>query len=445
MESPAIVPAGQGTSPNLCVLGLRVFELSVYHILLSLFGGAIVLAYWLPRFLSGREPATAALLILFGFLGFGLVPDLPATIGPAALPSAWERMAEVCVIAGLFGVGLRIDRLRGIALWRPTIMLLAVVMPVTIAAVALAGMAAGLSLAAAVLLGAVLAPTDPVLASDVQVGPPTEGGEHPVRFALTTEAGLNDGLAFPFVHLGLALVATGVSTSVLTEWLWRDVGWRIAVGGAAGLGLGWLMSRILFCWPARNRLADTGSGVVALAGIFLVYGLTELVEGYGFIAVFVAAVTLRRIESGHRFHTALHDFSEAIERALTAVLLVALGAAIPSLLPSLDWAGAAIAVALIFAIRPIVGWVALSGSMGDWRERGVVASYGIRGIGSIYYLAYANSHAKLAEIDRLWAIVGLTIVVSSIAHGLTAGFAVGKAEEEPSRSDNGKTSPGPAA
>jgi NhaP-type Na+/H+ or K+/H+ antiporter len=335
------------------------------------------------------------------------------------------------VVAGLFGVGLRIDRLSSRKLWMPTIRLLAIAMPLCIMAVALMGWAfAGMTMVGALLLAAVLAPTDPVLAGDVQVGAPLEGGEHPVRFSLTTEAGLNDGLAFPFVYLALAVAAAGGFTAeVITEWLWLDVAYRIAVGTASGAALGWLIGKLLFSWPGKNALANTESGVIALAGVLAVYGLTELIEGYGFVAAFVSGLILRRQESEHRFHTQLHAFAQAIEHALTAVLLIALGAALPALLPSLTWQGAVVGAALIFVIRPLSGWLSLIGTMERGRERAVVAFYGVRGIGSIYYLAYAGSHAKLTNEAELWAIVAFTILLSTIVHGFTAGFAVERVTE----------------
>ncbi|GAA4720694.1 cation:proton antiporter [Sphingomonas lutea] len=406
-----------------------MFELSPYHLLLAAFGLAIILAYWLPRFFSGREPAASALLIGLGLLTFGWIPGMPSAIDPIALPKPWEVLSEICVVVGLFGVGLRIDRLADRKTWAPTVRLLAIGMPLCIAAVAYAGwMFAGMTFAGALLLAAVLAPTDPVLAGDVQVGPPLEGGEHPVRFSLTTEAGLNDGLAFPFVYLALAVAAAGGFTGeVLGDWLWRDVAYRIVLGVAAGAFLGWLLGKIMFDWPSKNALANTESGVIALAGVLAVYGLTELVEGYGFIAAFVSGLTLRRQESDHEFHTKLHDFTESIEHALTAVILIALGAALPALLPSLSWAAALISAALIFVIRPTVGWLSLIGTMDHGRERMVVAFYGVRGVGSIYYLAYAGSHMELTNEAELWAAVAVTILLSTIVHGFTAGLAVERA------------------
>lgn len=403
-----------------------MFGFEPYHILLAALGGAIILAYWLPRFLSGREPAASALLILAGFLAFVSVPGMPAAINPIEAPRPWEIVSELCLIVGLFATGLRIDRLVSRKRWAPTVRLLALAMPLTIGAVALFGWAAGgLTLAGGVLLGAILAPTDPVLAGDVQVGPPQEGGEHPVRYTLTTEAGLNDGLAFPFVHLGIAIAAAGgVGWGLVGEWLWRDMLFRVAMGVACGMALGWLLGRILFHWPRASALSATQSGVIAMAGVLLVYGMTELLEGYGFIAAFVAGVTLRRSETRHAFHRTLHDFLESLEHALTAILLVALGGVLPVLWPYLGWHEWAIAAALILVIRPVIGWLSLAGTLIQGRERLVVAAYGVRGIGSIYYLAYAGHHVDLVNEPQLWAIVASTILLSTLIHGLTAGFTV---------------------
>lgn len=408
-----------------------MYELSSYHIVLAIVGCAILFAHWLPRWISGREPAASALLIGAGYLAFAFIPGAPAPFNPVNSPKIWEMTSEICVVIGLFGVGIRIDRLRVWKNWQATVRLLVIAMPLTIAALAFVGMAAaGMTLATGLLLGAVLAPTDPVLASDVQVGKPLEGGEHPVRFTLTTEAGLNDGLAFPFLYLAMSLIAAGGwSLGLIGEWLAVDVAYRISIGLVSGLVLGWMLAKLLFDFPRENALSKTESGLVAFAGVLIIYGVTELVEGFGFIAVFIAGLTLRRSETNHEYHAKLHDFVEALERALTALLLVALGAAIPALLPFLTWQVAIISLALLFIIRPVAAWLALSRSTLQSRERLVVAFYGIRGVGSIYYLAYAATHITLPNASQLWAIIAFTIVVSTILHGFTAGLAIDRATE----------------
>lgn len=416
-----------------------MFELQSYHILLAATGAAIAISYWLPRLFSGREPAASALLVATGLATFHFLPGMPEALDPVNDPRLWEYSAELCVIIGLFGTGLRIDRLAKLDQWKPTLRLLLFAMPLTIGAlVALGWFAAGMTLAGGLLLGAVLSPTDPVLAGDVQVGPPHEGGEHPVRYALTTEAGLNDGLAFPFVHLAMMVATAGAfSVALMTEWVLRDLIYRILVGAAGGWAVGWLLGKILFDWPRQNALSKTHSGLIALAGVLIAYGATEIAEGYGFIAAFVAGLTLRRVESEDRFHRRLHDFSESLEHTLTALLLVALGAALPALWPWLNWSHAFIGIGLVFVIRPVVAWVALAGTALNARSRAVTAFYGVRGIGSIYYLAYAGHHLELTNEETLWATVAFTIVLSTLVHGLTAGIAVenatGEAEEKHTR------------
>ena len=414
------------------MFGDEFFDLSGYHWLLAAGGLLVILAYWLPRFLSSREPAASALLILFGMGAFAFVPGIPEVPDPRTDPKIWEITSEIAVIVALFGTGLRIDDITSWRRWSPTVRLLAVAMPLTIVATAALGiLLGGMTIAGAILLGAVLAPTDPVLAGDVQVGRPLQGGEHPVRFTLTTEAALNDGLAFPFVYLGLLVAAEGFTPgAILFEWLPRDVFYRIAVGGVLGWGLGWLLGQIVFIFPRNAILAETGSGVVALACVMAVYGITELVEGYGFIAVAVAGLTFRRIEREHEFHRALHDFTEAIEHALTAVLLIMLGGVIPLLFADLGWVQVVIALSLLLVIRPVAGWLSLWRTPLEGRARNVAAFYGVRGIGSIYYLGYAASHIEFVDEPRLWAMVAFAILASTVVHGVTAGIAMDRTTRE---------------
>ena len=408
------------------------FGLNSYHVALVAVGFIVIAARWLPRLFSKREPASAPLMILFGAGAALLIPGLPTLPDPRQAPLPWEMVSELTVIVALFGAGMRIDRLRPWKRWVGTARMLGIAMPLTILAVALLGVGlVGLTVAGAILLGAVLAPTDPVLASDVQVGPPHEGAEHPVRFTLTTEAGLNDGLAFPFVYLGLIVAAEGLSPEAWAfDWVMLDVVYRIAVG----VGMGWIGGRalgyILFAVPRGSVLAETGSGVIALAGVLLCYGSTELIEGYGFIAVAVLGLTLRRVEENHLFHRQLHDFTESIEHALTAVLLIALGSVMPILFSDLTWTHFALALLLILVIRPMAGWIALLGMDLRRRDRAVIAVYGVRGIGSIYYLCYAGSHMEFVNEASLWAFIALVILMSTVLHGFTVGWAMDRLKED---------------
>lgn len=395
-----------------------------YHEFLLFAGLAIVVAFWLPRFVSGREPASSPLLILIGAAFALVIADPPPLFDPIADPEWWEILSEMTVIVALFAAGMRIDVVRPFSRWKTTWRLLAVAMPLCIGAMVLVGLAAGLPLAAALLLGAALAPTDPVLAGDVQVGPPTEGGEHPVRFSLTTEAGLNDGLAFPFIYLSIAAIA-GLTATEALEWAAYDFVYRILAGTAVGAMAGWLLGQVVFRWPAKNMLAETGSGVLALAGVFLCYGAAEFVHGYGFIACFVGGLIFRRLEAEHSFHSDLHLFNLAIEHALTAVLLLMTGAALGTYLELVRWEHVAIAASLIFVVRPLMGWAALAGTSLTPRERLVTAAFGVRGIGSIYYLAFAaGSTIAMPAIGELWLVVLVTIAMSAAVHGFTSGAAL---------------------
>ncbi len=398
------------------------YELSEIHVLMAALGGSMFVAYLLPRLKFLRGASSAAVLMILGLVTFLVIPGMPAAPDPTVSPRLWEITSEIAVIIVLFATGLRIDNVSSWRRWRPTVQLLLIAMPLTIAAVAFLGWAiAGMTVAGAVLLGAVLSPTDPVLAGDVQVGPPRQGNEHPVRFTLTAEAGLNDGLAFPFVYLGLILAAQGSDPSPwLLDWVLRDVIYRIAVGAAGGALIGWLLGHALFSAWGSTAIEKSGPGVLALGSVLLCYGIVELTEGYGFIGAFAAGLMCRRVQEKHHFHNRLHDFSEAAEHALTAVLLLFLGSLLPSLWPVLDWQHSLIGFGLLFVIRPVVGWLALWGTGMTSGDRLIVGFFGVRGIGSIYYVGYATGHMEFINESQLWALVTYTIFASAILHGATS-------------------------
>ena len=398
------------------------FGLSSTHVLMAALGAAVIVAYLLPRLAFLRMASSSAILMLLGLVAFAFIPGMPKPLDPTVSPGIWEVVSELTVIVVLFSTGLRIDDVSSWSRWRPTVRLLLIAMPLTIGAVALLGWAlAGMTLAGAVLLGAVLSPTDPVLAGDVQVGPPLEGDEHPVRFTLTAEAGLNDGFAFAFVYLGLILAAQAAGPSDwLMDWVLRDVLYRIAVGTVLGALVGWLLGLSLFSAWGSRAIGKSGPGVVALGAVLLCYGVVELAEGYGFIGAFVAGVMCRRVQERHHFHKRLHAFSEAVEQALTAILLIMLGSILPALWQVLDWRHTLIGFGLLLVIRPLVSWLALLGTGMTSGDRLIVGFFGVRGIGSIYYVGYATGHIELVNEDQLWALVAFTIFASAIIHGATS-------------------------
>ena len=402
-----------------------MLELFDAHSLVFAFAGIAALGGALLPRLIGQLPANPPMVFLA--LGFGIFA-LPLGLGavdPIERSDLTEYLTEIGVIVSLMGAGLKIDRPPGWRSWSTTVRLLAVTMPLTILLTALLGWwAVGLAPATAVLLGAVLAPTDPVLAADVQVGPPGGGPEKEddLRFSLTSEAGLNDALAFPFTNAAVAMALAGTHPrGWLLEWLAIDVAYKLAVGLLGGIVVGKLLTLIVFRAPEWLRLASRGEGFVALAGTFLAYGLTEVVGGYGFLAVFVAAVVLRRSECDHDYHETLHGFAEQTEQLLMIVLVVLIGGAVASgILDPLTWQAAAAGLLVLFVVRPLAGWIGLAGSSTPRGERAAIAFFGIRGIGSLYYLAYALNAADFLRADLLWALVTFTIVVSILVHGTTA-------------------------
>ncbi|MGR9221085.1 cation:proton antiporter (plasmid) [Rhizobium leguminosarum] len=395
--------------------------MDLYIVTLTILGVVVLLTAWLPLMMR-RLPLSLpiACLAIGALLAWSPFPLLPR-FNPLENREFTERMTEIVVIVALMGAGLKLDRPIGWKRWMTTWRLLGIAMPLTIGALALLGSwILGLGVASAVLLGACLAPTDPVLASDVQVGPPQTGEEDEVRFALTSEAGLNDGLSFPFVHLAIALaLAAKEGTALLQHWAFLDVFWRLTAGGVVGWALGKAFGFLSFRMRGSS-LAKTQDGFVALGMTFTTYGLTQLVGGYGFVAVFLAAVAFRASERDHDFHEQLHDFAEQIERLLMMVLLVCLGsiAASGQLLGGIDWRVAVVALLAIVFVRPVIGWLSLIGSGHPPGESLIIAVFGIRGLGSIYYLAYATGHAEFEHVETVWATVLLIVLTSIVVHGI---------------------------
>ncbi|HEX5200642.1 cation:proton antiporter [Paractinoplanes rhizophilus] len=390
-------------------------------VVFAVVGVGALLAGILPRLLERRPLSMPIAFLGLGMLAFGLPIGLPDA-DPLAHPEVAEHLTEVGVIVALMGAGLKIDRPLSRTGWASTWRLLAIAMPVTIAAVALLGWWwAGLVPAAALLLGASLAPTDPVLASDVQVGEPTdeEDSEDEVRFALTSEAGLNDGLAFPFVYAAIAMASTA-GLGWIGEWVWQDLVYKMVVGIGGGLLVGKLLGWLFFRPRAEAlRLARHSEGFLALAATFLAYGVVEVAGGYGFLAVFVAARGIRAAERSHDYHQVLHDFAEQVERLLTVLLLLLFGGAVVGgLLKPLTWQAVLVGLALILVVRPLVGFLSLRGAPGHAAEHGVIGAFGIRGIGSFYYLSYALTHAAFPDADLIWATIGFVVLVSVVLHGV---------------------------
>jgi NhaP-type Na+/H+ or K+/H+ antiporter len=392
-----------------------------YITVLTGFGLLIALVTWLPLALKRLPLSLPIVCIGLGAAIFSLPPVTLRPL-PTLYPEITERFTEFVVIIALMGAGLKIDRIFGWRDWGVTWRLLAITMPLGILALTLlVGWGLGLPWAIALLIAASLAPTDPVLAADVQVGPPKTGEEDEVRFGLTSEAGLNDGFAFPFVHLAIALAAVASSEpGWLLDWFGYRVVWEISAGVAAGWVIGRVFGWLTFHVPAETKLASTGDGLIALAATFVSYGLSEMIHSYGFLAVFVTALSFRHTHREHDFQRDMHDVTEQIERLAMMVLLLLFGGALVSgLLATVTWREVVVAVVILLVVRPITGLIGLAGSKADGNERMTLAFFGIRGVGSIYYLAYGLNNIEGAPAERLWGLVGLVVLLSILLHGLT--------------------------
>lgn len=370
-----------------------------------------------------RAFSSAIVYLLMGALfSIGLQTLGVDLIDPLRDSALIEHAAEFAVIVALFSAGIRLDRPLSRLGWRSTIRLIGIVMPLTIAGVALFGhLAMGLSWGAAIVLGAVLAPTDPVLAGEVQVGPPGEAPEDEPRFALTSEAGLNDGLAFPFVFLGIFVA--GGEGDWFGEWLLADVVYAVGVGIVLGALGGWALGAATAWLREREWLLAEYDGWLAIAGVLAIYGLTEIAGAYGFLGAFAGGLAFRRREREHEYHRPVHEGASIVEKVSELALVLLIGSTITlSGLLEPGIAGWALAAVLIFAIRPGAVIVAFAGAPLRRLERFFVAWFGVRGIGSFYYAAVAigaGVFSAAEEATIYWTVV-VCAGVSIILHGLTA-------------------------
>lgn len=409
-----------------------------YDLVLAVVGAVTLAATALPLLLAGRPLSFPLAYVGLGLVLFSVPIDLPKA-DPIAHGAFLERISELAVIVALMGAGLKLDRPFGWSSWRPTWRLLGLAMPVTIVATGLLGWwFLGLAPATAMLLGAAVSPTDPVLASDVQVGPPGEGDEDDVRFTLTSEAGLNDGLAFPFTNAAIAAAGAAGLGDWVGWWLLDDVVIKLAVALAVGLAAGRALGWVIFHIPTQRKLAESSEGFVVLAATLLTYGVAELVHGYGFLAVFVASCMIRMQEREHTYHQVLHNVAENTERLLTVVLLVLLGGAVvDGVLSPLGWDGAIAGLLIVLVLRPLAGFISLAGIASPPGERAAIAFFGVRGVGSIYYLAYALNKGDFPAAPTLWAVTAFVILVSVVLHGVTAFPVMRRLDDSRASRDGG--------
>ncbi|KAF2395152.1 cation:proton antiporter [Pseudomonas frederiksbergensis] len=422
--------------------------------------GAVLLTLALTSSFLRWMPVTTSAVCLV--LGVG--------IGPAGMnllkldikdASNWmEHLTEVAVLFSLFVCGLKLRLPLRDRRWRVAFGLAGPVMLLSIAGVSLL-LHYGLDLAwgPSMLIGAILAPTDPVLAALVQVNDAKD--YDPVRFGLSGEAGLNDGVAFPFVILGLLfLQQSGSSSAWLDDWALKSLLWAVPAGLLTGYWMGHGIGRVTLSMRIRNADSTfSPNDYLTLALIALAYVAAESIHGYGFLSVFAAGLGLRQAEVkstgdtqtpaehlvqpvvGHQNvepEAAVHGdvanledtqvaagimmgdmlaFGSLVERAMEVFLVTLLGVV---LVAHWDWRALVIAAVLFCAIRPLSVWLIPWGGLLDRRQRSLIGWFGIRGIGSFYYLFYALNHDLPPSVATLCTDLTLSVVALSILiHGIS--------------------------
>lgn len=389
--------------------------------------GLLLLMVTLGSGWISRLPLSFALIylvvgIILGPYGFKLIQLKPDA-------QFLERVTEFVVIVSVFGCGLKMNRPLKLWAWGITARLIGFLMPISIVAIAAVGhWLLGMGWGAAILLGAILAPTDPVLASEVQLSDIDDDDE--LRFGLTSEGGLNDALAFPFVYFGLYWLKDPNWENWFQKWVGVQLIWEIAAGIIMGIvvarAIVWLDRKL----QKRRRADEMMEDFVALATILITYSLAEIVNGYGFIAVFVAGIVIARAYHDPEKRVSQLEFIERIEKLMEVGTILLLGS-ILRLQPMLSFAGNSLIVAglLLFVIRPVGAWISTIGANPPIevrrrmhpKTRLLLGWFGIRGVGSIYYLCYAFGEGLKDQLgEQIAWITYTTIVISVIVHGVTS-------------------------
>jgi len=426
------------TAPSAAGLGLSFgdpYALGLLFLGLVLCAGIAALSHQHERAFSAS--IIYLLLGLAGGVGIHLLDG--RRIDPIADALLVERIAEIALVVAVFTAGLKVERRLGWREWRSVVLLLALVMPATIALIALFGVhAMGLSLGAAIVLGAALAATDPVLAGDIGIGPPGEQPEQPeeARFAVSAEAGLNDGLAFPFLFLGF-VVLSGATASDYVEWALLDLLYAVPVGALVGGLSGYGLAALVVPLRYRGLFDHRFDGFVALAAPLLIYALAEVLGSYGFVAGFAGGLAFRRYEFGHEYNRRVHDGAEVVEKFLELAVILMLGSMVTlSALDEPGLAGWLLAPALLLLIRPAaVLLLFIRHPLTSAGERRFIAWFGVRGVAALYYVAFAVEQGVLPpgeESTVVWSAL-VCVVVSIVVHGVTGAPLSRRVDEEPGR------------
>jgi NhaP-type Na+/H+ or K+/H+ antiporter len=416
--------------------------------------GALLLFMALTASGLKRLPATSAIIYLAAGLVVGPTLLNLFHFNPLKESALLEVLTEIAVLISLFSAGVKMPAPMRLRNWRAPVMLATVSMTVSVALVAAFGyFACGLPLGACILIGAILAPTDPVLATDVQIRHP--GDNDRLRFTLTCEAGMNDGSAFPFVMLGMGLLGLHDIGEHGMRWVLVDVIWATAAGIAIGVAAGVTLAHIIWKIRGPRQQREVMDDFLGLGLIGVVYGVSVLVDAWGFLAVFAAAVALHQTEIRHArrkwpagmdfFDNPAPDassilgpdlrslaeaeslatvsagsliFKEHLERLSEVILILLLGGML--FIDSWTWRAVGFALFVFAVARPVSVLLGLAGSGTSWRLRGLTAWFGVRGVGSLYYLMYAIQHGLPEPLALEFIEITLVVIALSIlCHGIS--------------------------
>jgi len=390
-------------------------------------GSVILLMSWLPSVSRRLRISYPVIALLIGFFLYYLeIPlDWPDPFWPDK-HVMW--MSELIVVISLMTAGLKIPTKKSFDFWKIPLKLVFIAMPLTMIGVYFLGTEfLGLSFSSSILLAAVMAPTDPVLAAEVQLAAPgnQDGKADKSEFALTAEAGLNDGMAFPFTFLAVLIIQAGSWEAFnLTGWIANEFFLKLAIGLVAGYVFA--KGVIYLHYILRDYMGiKTYDGLLAFAMAIVIYAATELLHGYGFLAVFIAGLTLKNSDLiKSKYKHKLHDFVDEIERVILVIWITLFGGSIMNgILDIASWKGFCFALILLFVIRPISGLVTLVGHGGSIKKKSVIGFFGIRGIGSLFYISWA--FVMIGDYDDkayLYSVVAIVILTSIVIHGLSAPF-----------------------
>jgi len=392
-----------------------------------LVGALLVAIALLGRFLDRLPVSPAMIYLVVGFL-LGPAAFNVLELHPLRELTMLETITEIALLIALFTVGIKMRVPIGDWRWSVPLRLATISMVLTILGIAIVAVVfLDFDWRLAVVLGAVLAPTDPVLASDVQLRSAQDRDS--LRFGLTGEGGLNDGTAFPFVLLGLGLM--GLHELGVGGWRWIAV--DLLWGTAGGLGIGFLVGatlargvRMLRAWRPEAAIFDE---FLLLGVIALSYGVALALHALGFLAVFAAGLALRRADDIHAnsrtaadkppLTPSLLNVNEQLERIVEVAVVLLVGA----MISTGYWspAGLLLAGMLFVVIRPLSVWIGVRGADVGSAPRRLLAWFGIRGIGSVYYAAFfAGYELRDAVAEQLLSAVFTVIAASIVLHGISA-------------------------